>query len=152
MLRRFLPFWDLVRYHFPMKILFLLALLVAGCGKQESSKTYPLKDKAVEKYVNQMSLPADPNLTLDKSIINTSYRIQIALYKDGKFYYDLPTLGDGTGTWKKRKDFIELKAKRSLFDMYIEIRGNDKEGESVLIQFTDRFGPNTLKMNNINIF
>lgn len=136
-----------------MKTLFLTVLfLVAGCGKQESKKTYPLKDKAVQKFVNQKILPPDPNLTLDKSIINTTYQIQIALYQDGKFYYDLPTLGDGTGTWTKRKDFIELKAKRSLFDMYIEIRGNDKDGESVLIQFTDRFGPNTLKMTNMNIF
>lgn len=136
-----------------MKIILVISLLVlVACGKQESSKTYPLKDKAVEKYVNQTALPADPNLTLDKSIINTSYPIQIALYKDGKFYYDLPNLGDGVGTWKRRKNFIELKAKRSLFDMYIEIRASDKEGENVLIQFTDRFGPNTLKMINKNIF
>lgn len=136
-----------------MKILFFSVFLVlAGCGKQESSKSYPLTDKAAQKYINQVALPTDPNLTLDKSIFNDSYQIHIALYKDGKFYYDLPTLGDGTGTWKQRKDFIELKAKRSLFDMYIEIRGNDKEGESVLIQFTDRFGPNTLKMTNKNIF
>lgn len=135
-----------------MKIIFLLALLVTGCGKQESSRTYPLKDKAVEKLVNQKSLPDDPNLTLDKSIINTTYPIQIALYKDGKFFYVLDRLGDGTGTWTKRKDFIELKARRTLFDMYIEIRSGDEEGEKVLIQFTDRFGPNTLKMTNKNIF
>lgn len=136
-----------------MKIIYFIAIvMLAGCGKQESKKTYPLSDQAAQKYVNQMPLPADPNSSLQKWIINDSYPIEIALYNDGKFYYDLPNLGDGTGTWQKRKDFIELKAKRSLFDMYIEIRGSDKDGENVLIQFTDRFGPNTLKMINKNIF
>lgn len=134
-----------------MKILLLISLIfLTACGKQGTSKIYPLNDKAVSKYVNQKSMPSDPNLTLDKSIVNTSYPIQIALYKDGKFYYDLPNLGDGTGTWEKTNGKILLKAKRSLFDMYIEIHGSDKEAQNVSIQFSDRFGPNTLKMKNLN--
>lgn len=136
-----------------MKILLLLALILAvGCGKQGSSKIYPLKDKTIQKLVNVSSMPSDPNLTVDKSIINHSYPIQIALYSDGKFYYDLPNLGDGKGTWKKSDGKIILKAKRTLFDMYIEVHGSDKEGQNVSIQFSDRFGPTTLKMTNKNIY
>lgn len=136
-----------------MKILLLLALLLTvGCGKQGQSKIYPLKEKAVQKFVNTGSMPGDPNLTLDKSIINHSYPIQIALYSDGNFYYDLPNLGDGKGTWKTSGGKIILKAKRTLFDMYIEVHGSDKEGQSVSIQFSDRFGPTTLKMTNQNIY
>ena len=153
MQRRFLPFSPEVSYHFHMKIILLLAalLITAGCGKQGSSKTYSLKDTTIQKLVNPGSIPGDPNLTLDKSIINHSYPIQIALYNDGKFYYDLPNLGDGKGTWKKSGGKIILKAKRTLFDMYIEMHGSDKEGENVSIQFSDRFGPTTLKMTNKNI-
>lgn len=130
----------------------MVLVTAAGCGKQGKSKIYPLKEGAITKYVNQKGLPSDPNLTLDKSIINHSYPIQIALYKDGKFYYDLPNLGDGKGTWKESGGKIILKAKRTLFDMYIEIHGSDKEAQNVSIQFSDRFGPTTLKMANLNIY
>lgn len=135
-----------------MKILLLISLIfLVACGKQGTSKIHPLKDEAVTKYVNQKSMPSDPNLTLDKSIVNNSYPIQIALYNDGKFFYDLPNLGEGRGTWKKSDGKILLKAKRTLFDMYIEIYGSDKEAQNVSIQFSDRFGPNTLRMTNLNI-
>jgi hypothetical protein len=136
-----------------MKIILILSLLILtiSCGKQGRSKVYPLNDKAITKYVNPMPMPADPNLTLQKSIVNNSYPIQLALYSDGKFYYDLPNLGDGKGTWKKTDGKILLKAKRTLFDMYIEIHGSDEDAQNVSIQFSDRFGPNTLQMTNLNI-
>jgi hypothetical protein len=91
-------------------------------------------------------------MNLDKSILNAEYPFQIALYKDGKFYYDLPNLGDGVGTWKYTSGGkIQLKSKRSLFDMYIDVHGSDEASESLTIQFKDRFGPNTLKMTNVNM-
>lgn len=134
-----------------MKIIFLLLFLVASCGQQGKSKLHTVTQEVVTKYVNEKAMPAAPNLTIDKSIVNTSYPIQIALYNDGRFYYDLPRLDDGYGTWKLSKGKIELRAKRDLFDMYIEIYGADENAGSMLIQFTDRFGPNTLRMNNVNI-
>jgi hypothetical protein len=135
-----------------MKILLLIFLMVAAsCNDSgSSSHTYLITEKGISKLTNKKPLPKDPNLTLDKSIHNPTYPIQIALYEDGKFYYDLPNLGDGTGTWRQSGDKIELKAKRTLFDMYIEIRARDAEEENFLIQFTDRFGPNTLKVENLN--
>ncbi len=62
------------------------------------------------RYINQKALLEDPNLTLDKSIINSTYPIQLALYQDGRFYYDLPNLGDGTGTWRTEGGVLVLKA------------------------------------------
>lgn len=132
-------------------ILLMLLLTIVSCGKQGSAKLYRVDDAAMVKFVNQKSMPTSPNLTLDKSIVNNSYPIEIALYNDGQFYYDLPNLGDGRGTWKNENGKIELKAKRSLFDMYIKVQASDESAQSLSIQFTDRFGPNTLKMMNVNI-
>lgn len=134
-----------------MKLILLMLLTVVSCGKQGSAKLYRVDESKLTKFVNQKNMPGSPNLTLDKSIVNTSYPIEIALYKDGQFYYDLPNLGDGKGTWKNDNGKIELKAKRSLFDMYINIQAGDENAETLSIQFTDRFGPNTLKMMNVNI-
>lgn len=135
-----------------MKIILLFALLaLISCGKQGTSKIYSLKKEQVSKFVNEKSLPSDPNLTLDKSIINHEYPIQIALYQDGKFYYDLPNLGDGNGTWKQDGGKLILKAKRTLFDMYIEVHGSDVDGKNLSLQFSDRFGPTTLGTVNKNI-
>ncbi len=135
-----------------MKILVLIVVvLAASCGKSSSGKLYKIAPEALPRYVNTKSLPVDPNLTLDKSIVNTTYPIQLALYQDGRFYYDLPNLGDGTGTWRAEGGILVLKAKRTLFDMVIEVKANDQAASSVSVQFTDRFGSNTLKMTNLNI-
>jgi len=135
-----------------IKTILLSALLVlVSCGKGGNAKLYKVEPGALTKFVNQKSMSKKPNLTLDKSIVNTSYPIEIALYNDGRFYYDLPNLGDGKGTWKLNGGVIELKAKRTLFDMYIEVKATDLDAKSLTIQFTDRFGPNTLKMVNNNI-
>ncbi len=135
-----------------MKTLLLVTLLaLMGCGQGGKSKLHKIEATELDKFVNQKQMEKKPNLTIDKSIVNTSYPIEIALYNDGRFYYDLPNLGDGKGTWKLNKGVIELKAKRTLFDMYIEVMASDPEGKTLSIQFTDRFGPNTLKMMNNNI-
>jgi hypothetical protein len=148
---RFLPISDNLRYHFHMKLTLIILLLVTACGKQGSNKLFPIKESNIETFVNQKEMPSDPNLTLDKAIINNSYPIEIALYKDGQFYYNLANLGDGKGTWQFSDGKIELKAKRTLFNMYIDVLGSDPENKTLTIQFSDRFGPNTLKLMNVNI-
>lgn len=149
---RCLPLWRTSSYHFLMKIILLLTLIMmSACGKQSKSKLHPIRQEVMTKFVNDKNAPASPNLSIDKSIVNDKYPFHIALYKDGRFYYDLPRLDDGFGTWKISDGKIILKAKRDLFDMYIEVYGSDMNAENLTIQFTDRFGPNTLKMRNKNI-
>lgn len=135
-----------------MRIILLLSLaFLVSCGQNSSRNLYKIPEETLPKFVNMKSLPADPNLTLDRSFVNNSYPIQLALYQDGRFYYDLPNLGDGRGTWKFNNGVLELRAKRTLFDMFIELKANETEAETLSVQFTDRFGPNTLRMTNINI-
>lgn len=145
--------WNRISYHFLMKtILFIFALAaLLSCGQKGSTKLFKVNSGSLSKFVNEKKMPKSPNLSLDKSIINNSYPIEIALYEDGRFYYDLPNLGDGHGRWKLNDGVIELKAKRTLFDMYIEVHGTDEAVNTLTIHFTDRFGPNVLKMDNVNI-
>ena len=138
-----------------MKYLFLtiLILVLAACGGGKSApRYYPATAESLSKFVNDKDLTTTtPNLSLDKSIVNNEYPIQIALYKDQRFYYDLPNLGDGTGTWEYKDGQIVLKAKRSLFDMKINVHATDEQVQNVAIEFTDRFGPNVLRTDKQNI-
>jgi hypothetical protein len=75
--------------------------------------------------IKNSSLPTLPNLSIDRKIVNNSYPIEIALYNNNKFYYDLPNLGDGTGEW---------------------IHAADIKAENFAIKFIDRFGINKIKV------
>lgn len=131
----------------------IVLLALAACGGKSSPKFVQTKEENFSKFVNEKSLPSDrdPNLTLDKSIINRDYPIQLALYNDGKFYYDLPNLDDGTGTWSYSGGQIILKSKHRLFTMRIDIGALDANAENLAIKFIDRHGPQTLKMENLNL-
>lgn len=127
------------------------AFVLASCGGKSAPRYYPATAESLSKFVNDKSLTSStPNLSLDKSILNSEYPIQIALYKDNRFYYDLPNLGDGTGTWEYKDGQIVLKAKRSLFDMKIQVHAIDEAVQNVAIEFTDRFGPNVLRTEKQN--
>jgi hypothetical protein len=135
-------------------LLVLVLLVMVSCGnKVEDIPVQSVTREAFEKYVNTSTLPADSNLNLDRSIVNDAYPIEIALYKDNIFHYNLPTLrdGHGQGKWEYVDGKIELTAKLTFFKMHIEIHSTDVNANQVVIKFTDRFGPNTLKMTNVNL-
>lgn len=132
----------------------LLCLVVLiSCGKGKSVKLHDLKQESLSTFVNEKNLNPEiqPNLTLDKAVVNNDYPITIALYKDNQFYYDLPNLSDGHGTWSYENGKIVLKAKQKFFDMYIEMFAGDEGSQTLAIQFTDRFGSNKLNMINSNL-
>jgi len=138
------------------KTLFIIFLLMLGisCIPQKHEKSdvvfFTTKNEDFNKYINQKNTPELPNLTLDKTIINNDYPIEIALYRDKKWYYNLPNLGDGFGTWSYENGKIKLFAERILFDMHIDIKATNQGAENVAIEFADRFGPRILKMQNQN--
>lgn len=138
-----------------MKNLFYIVLfsllLAVSCGGKKGEKFYPAKEESFSKFVNEKAMPRDPNLSIDKSIINRDYPIQLALYNDGKFYYDLPNLDDGSGTWSFDGGQIVLKSTHRLFNMRIDIRALDTEATNVGISFIDRHGPQTLRMEKEHI-
>jgi hypothetical protein len=132
--------------------LIVLLSLSACTGKSSSADLYSAKEiESFSKFINAKKMPADPNLTIDKSIINNYYPIEIALYEDNRFYYHLANLGSGKGRWKYKDGKIELRAERKIFDMYIEVYGSDQNHNELAIQFSDRFGSKSLKMENQNL-
>ncbi|WP_053335874.1 hypothetical protein [Bacteriovorax sp. DB6_IX] len=142
-----------------MKKLLMMTLLLGliSCGKNSESKKSELRFFKVQgddfsQYINQKAMPETPNLQEDKSIINNDYPIEISLYKDGKWYYNLPNLDDGHGTWKYEGGTIKLHASRILFDMNISIEAIEEGADEVAIRFSDRFGPKVLAMEKSNIF
>lgn len=136
------------------KIIFF-TLVLCSCGKSLKDKSditfFKVNEKSFSKYINPKSIPEQPNLSLDKTIYNNEYPIEIAIYENNKWYYNLPNLGDGKGEWRIEDGRIKLFAKRTLFNMYIDIISNDVDANSVKIQFTDRFGQQNLPMQNLNI-
>jgi len=132
-----------------ISLVFLL-LLLSSCGKEKKIPLYRGAETDYQKFVNQRNLSA-PNTNADKTIRNNDYPIEIALYNDHRFYYDLPNLGDGTGTWEFEDGKLHLKAKREIFDMEIDVQGRDPEIQNLAISFTDRFGSQTLEVTNENM-
>ena len=138
----------------PCLHLALLSFIFSSCipsGDKSDAKVCITKEEHFTKYVNQKSLPTSPNLSLDITISNDDYPIELALYSDGKFYYMLENLGDGNGTWTFKNGKVRLYAERRLFDMHILIKALEEEAKKVGIEFADRFGPQFLDMENKNM-
>ena len=134
--------------------LIITTFLLLGCvpDKETSNLSYfEVEASAYQKFVNDKPMPSEPNLAVDKSVINSEYPIEVALYNDGKFYYNLPTLGDGTGSWTRDGGKLKLFSSRTLFDMHIDIYAADPTAKQVILKFRDRHGPQIVKMDNENL-
>ncbi len=141
-----------------MKNLLVIIILfsIIGCGKSSDGPKSDLiffeaSSTDFTKYINQKNTPSLPDLQEDKLIINNDYPIEISLYKDGKWYYNLANLDDGFGTWSFDGGTIKLFASRTLFDMHLTIEATKENAKEVAIRFSDRFGPKVLAMEKRNI-
>ena len=129
----------------------LSLLLLSSCGKKQKLTLTRAPVAAFQKYVNPKDIEAQPNLNADRTIVNNDYPIEIALYRDKRFYYNLPNLGDGKGSWEYEKGYLLLKARRDLFDMVIEIHPTDEGAERLALRFIDRFGLNLISTETMNL-
>ena len=139
-----------------MKFLFLaICFNLMSCNMINSKKSnlsfYKVDQKSFDRYLNKKNMRDGVNLQVDKHIINRDYPIEISLYENGEWYYNLDNLGDGRGTWKYESGKLKLHAKRTLFDMHIELESIKEDGSDIVIKFSDRFGPNTLKIEQLNL-
>ena len=135
--------------------LFALFCCLSSCNdvlNQEKGEIeyFTVEEQMFDKYINQKNMPEKPNLMADKLLVNNSYPFEIALYRDNKFYYDLPNLGEGSGRWWYEKGRIRFYAERSLFDMHMSLKAKSENAQTVQLKFSDRFGPNALMMNKQN--
>lgn len=133
-----------------MKILIIsLSLLLFGCGSKSDLKTYKITKNDYQDVINQSSMPSRPDLSKLKTIINRDYPIEIAIFNDGRWYYDLPNLDTGFGTWKFTEGAIKLHASRDLFDMHINVVGLEEGARILGIDFSDRHGRRVIPVEKI---
>tara|TARA_Y100000780_G_C13696127_1_gene423328 strand:+ start:70838 stop:71308 length:471 start_codon:yes stop_codon:yes gene_type:complete len=135
-------------------LLFGVLLTATSCnplGEDKSElKIFEVQSQDFGHVINDKALPEEPNLNLDKTILNRDYPIEIALYNDGRWYYDLPNLDTGVGTWKYENGKLKLFAQRERFDMYIDVVATQESAKTMAIKFIDRFGPKSLTVEKIN--
>ena len=132
-----------------MKKLIILLIILIGCGEKGKLDFVELKKEDFKPIINEASVPAKPDLAQVKTIINRDYPIEIALFEDGRWYYDLPNLDDGFGTWKFKDGKLVLKAERDLFDMEIDVLSLNGDASKLGIHFQDRFGFRTIEVEQI---
>lgn len=126
--------------------IFILSLfLFTSCVEEKGELILFEKEEAdYAQFINQKPKPERPNLTLDKRIVNNDYPIEIALYNDGKFFYSLPNLGDGEGTFKYENGILKLLAERKILTFDVEMSYTftitRKDGSQSLLKFRDRRG------------
>lgn len=134
-----------------MKILslFLLVVLYSCGGNNSDLETFEINPNDYRSIINNKKAPAKPDLANLKTIINRDYPIEIAIFEDGRWYYDLPNLDTGFGTWEFSQGAIKLFARRSLFDMNINVVGLDEGAKILGIDFSDRFGRRVIPVEKI---
>lgn len=133
---------------------FLLMFLGSCKGVDGDSKSelrfFKVSEAKYQTIVNEKPMPNDVNFNLDKSLANRDYPIEVALYNDKKFSYDLPRYGTGKGTWEIVDGKIHLFAETRLFDMHIDIVALDETADKLALKFRDRFGPKVLSAEKLN--
>jgi hypothetical protein len=73
------------------------------------------------------------------------YPLRIALFANGKFYYQIDKLGNGYGNWKYNDGALELSATRPIFDLNLYLSAAKPEGNDIHFRFIDRHGIHTVE-------
>lgn len=132
------------------KLLILLTslLVLASCvgdsrGTDDEAQIHVTQSVLVEDVVSARDSSDATGVWDGKTIGNSTYPIFLALFKDRKFRYEIPGLGEGTGDWFKDSNRIKLQAQTPRFKMVFEIY---RQGEEYYITFSDRHGKQTLEL------
>lgn len=130
--------------------IFLAGFSVLSCRdmipKTKFENTVAKDQVFYDQFVNR-GADKDHTTATGVTLQSDDYPIEVKLFADKTFYYVLPTLGDGTGTWSHSDGKVNLHAKRSLFDMSIDIHALEKGPNKVAFVFVDRHGWQFVKMN-----
>ncbi|MBL7665997.1 MAG: hypothetical protein JNM93_12755 [Bacteriovoracaceae bacterium] len=139
-----------------MKHLFLgisLCYLAVACQELSNNtsqvKVFLREESHYLKLVNDSKNEA--NLNKDIYLANDDYPIELALYENKRFYYNLPNYGEGYGSWKYDQGKIQLEARTAHFPMHIDLVSVEEKGTGFAITFRDRFGPKVLKVDLANV-
>ena len=141
-----------------MAKIFLLLLLSACLQLEESGKLTFIENprESLKPTINKRDFKGSINHNSDIALINNDYPLELRLYQNKKFYFNLPSLGEGEGNWEYQGSEIKLTAEYHIKAMDFTIDMNyfvgvlDEEG-TLAVQFSDRFGPKTYKLEKVNL-
>jgi len=141
----------------PRMVFFSLILTLVSCIESTQTQQITQREifplKSFTKLINQKSIYSkeEVNPNIDFSLINQDYPVEIWLYENNQYYYDLPNLGDGIGTWEYKNGYIALNNNHHIKTIDLKIEMNydiylTKENE-IRIEFSDRFGTQNLDLD-----
>jgi hypothetical protein len=135
--------------------LFILSVTVSCNTDNDGEVQFEQPTKLfLTSVVNNKARPAEQNLAQDIYLENAGYPLEIALYNDNSFYYNLPALGDGHGKWEEIKSGYQLISRRKLGGAQIEmkyiIRQKNDSSQNLEVRFEDRKGLKILPLRLVN--
>ncbi len=94
------------------------------------------------------------DLDEDISLINNEYPVEIWLYKNNKYFYELPNLGSGLGSWIYEDGLIIMTNEHHIKTIDIKINMKYRlylsTKSKVRLEFSDRFGINNIELEKIS--
>lgn len=134
-----------------MKFFALISLfLICSCNSDGEPETFKRSLDQYDQYISQKNAPSgSPDLENDTKISNSTYKMDLYLYKDGKFHYDMENdwgIIDGNGTWKYDGGSLKLLAKEAKYDLLMIVQTDNAEGSKISVQFRDREGRKKLNL------
>lgn len=124
-------------------------LFLVGCSGDYKMVQYQRDEKFFDNYKNSAS-EIDQAATKIESIkllqTGDEFPIRVALYDNGKFYYQVDELGTGIGDWEFYDGGLKLTTRRKIFDMNFYVTAAGTDGDDVVIKFFDRHGFNQHKL------
>ncbi len=132
--------------------LFVLILTTTFLGACSPNNEMVASQRSPE-FFNQFMNPAADFSVAESKIgelkvmeVGAEYPMRYVLFQDGRFYYQIDKLGDGTGWWKLEGGGLELTAVRPIFDMHLYLSAADAQTDATVLRFNDRHG-----FNSVNI-
>ena len=137
----------------------LLLLSCASCMQLQDTKELTFIETPKESLiptVNKRNFEGRVDHNTDIALINNDYPIEVRLYQDKKFYFNLPNLGEGEGTWEYQGSEIKMTAEYHIKAMDLKIDmdyfvGVIDEKGTLAVHFSDRFGPKTYELEKVNL-
>ncbi len=124
----------------------LLFAVITGCSRESKVVANERPPEFYNRFVNSAADEKVAPETLHELKIleaDETYNMRIALFDNGRVYYQVDRLGDGRGIWRFYKGAIEIVAYRPIFDMQLYISGESATGDSVIVRYYDRVGLNS---------
>jgi hypothetical protein len=120
-------------------------LVLMGCSGDYKMATYEREKNFFALFENagQEESQAAKNLENIKLLhTDEQFPIRLALYDNGRFYYQVDELGNGYGDWTYENGGLKLTTRRKIFDMNFYVVAKAQQGTDLVIKFFDRHGFN----------